>query len=188
MFIEIINEEWDQISELTKVPKAMLISIILHCFELNYFTFHNRIYLQIDGMSIGNPASPTIANLVMNYVIKRAVELLKFDISLVTLYVDDLLFLIPKNTEREILEIFNSINVNIQFTMECEKDGVLPYLDIKIIRRAESIITDWYVKPTSVGRILNFKSNHPTTQKLGMIHGCSDTYSRVINLSGAIFH
>ncbi|KAI4473984.1 hypothetical protein M0804_015069 [Polistes exclamans] len=32
-----------------------------------------------------------------------------------------------------------------------------------------SRLTDWYVKPTSSGRCLNYKSNHPISKKIGVV-------------------
>ncbi|KAI4475149.1 hypothetical protein M0804_014486 [Polistes exclamans] len=70
------------------------------------------------------------------------------------------------------LKTFNSVNNRIQFTMEVENNGTLPFLDMNIIRNEDgSIVTNWYVKPTSSGRCINYNSNHPMSQKIGIIKG-----------------
>ncbi|CAG5090548.1 Protein of unknown function [Cotesia congregata] len=67
LVLEIINEEYETIRELVKVSKGKLCSLINVCFKTSYFTFNNVFYLQLDGSSMGNPASPVLANLVMDY-------------------------------------------------------------------------------------------------------------------------
>ena len=39
-----------------------------------------------------------------------------------------------------------------------------------IIRYNNTIITDWFNKPTSFGRLINFRSNHPKQQKINIIY------------------
>ncbi|KAI4476348.1 hypothetical protein M0804_013663 [Polistes exclamans] len=56
--------------------------------------------------------------------------------------------------------------------MEEENNGTLFFLDINIIRNKDgSIVTNWYVKPTSSGRCINYNSNHLMSQKIGVIKG-----------------
>ncbi|KAI4476983.1 hypothetical protein M0804_013163 [Polistes exclamans] len=56
--------------------------------------------------------------------------------------------------------------------MEVENNGTLPFLDMNIIRNEDgSILTNWYVKPTSSGRCINYNSNHPISQKIEVIKG-----------------
>lgn len=71
--------------------------------------------------------------------------------------------------------------------METEIDGRLPYLDLVLINNGENqnITTDFYSKPSSSGRILNFHLSHPR-------HVVKNTaynfVSRVLALSSDIFH
>lgn len=60
----------------------------MFCYISSYFVFRGRFYSQIEGSSMGNPASPAIANIVMNYVISKIVSSLHFDIQFIKLYVD----------------------------------------------------------------------------------------------------
>ncbi|KAI4478519.1 hypothetical protein M0804_011842 [Polistes exclamans] len=84
------------------------------------------------------------------------------------------------------LKTFNSVNNRIQFTMEVENNGTLPFLDMNIIRNEDgSIVTNWYVKPTSSGRCINYNSNHPMSQKIGVIKGL---LFRAMTLSSKKFH
>ena len=59
------------------------------------------------------------------------------------------------------------------------------FLDTTLIKNRNTIIYDWYHKPTFSGRYLNFYSNHPHSQKIGTIIGLVD---KVITLSHPTFH
>lgn len=75
-----------------------------------------------------------------------------------------------KDKIQEVLETFNLQNEDIKFTCEIEQNGRLPYLDMLLIRTNEGRVkTDWYSKPISSGRILNYFSYHPVDQKLGVV-------------------
>jgi len=43
------------------------------------------------------------------------------------------------------------------------------FLELKIINRDGQLIFDWYHKPTFSGKFLNYYSNHPISQKKGVI-------------------
>ena len=90
------------------------------------------------------------------------------------LYVDDILTSVPKDQVNNVIEIFNSINKNLQFTYETEVNNIINFLDRTIIRNNHSVITNWYQKPTFTGRILHYKSNHPKHQKISMIYNLID--------------
>ncbi|CAD6234229.1 GSCOCG00012374001-RA-CDS, partial [Cotesia congregata] len=102
------------------------------------------------------------------------------------LYVDDMFMAIPREEVNNILNYFNSVDKKIQFTMEVEVNGCLPFLDVMVVRSMDGCLqTNWYTKPTSSGRLINFMSNHPISQKasvaLGLLH-------RAINLSHDSFY
>ena len=70
-----------------------------------------------------------------------------------------------------IVEKFNSVDPNIQFTFECETEGRLPFLDVMITKKNSNIETSVFHKPTAVDRCLHFKSNHPHSTFRGILKG-----------------
>lgn len=144
-------------------------------FESSYFKFNGNFYKQLDGTAMGNPTSPVLANIVMNHLIMKSMEKLNSVIHFIYIYVDDLILAAPKNKIDIILSNFNSFNTKLRFTAEIEVDGRIPFLDVCLIRTDEGkISTDWYVKPTASGRVLNFLSTHNIQHKkniiLNMLH------------------
>jgi hypothetical protein len=58
-------------------------------------------------MPMGSPLPPSAANLVMNELITKVIEQLKFEVPICFLYVDDMLLAIPSDKESITLEMFN---------------------------------------------------------------------------------
>ena len=87
--------------------------------------------------------------------------------------VDDIFF-IWRGTKEE-LELFvwklNGFEYSIQFTLEIENDGFIPFLDIGITKAAEKFITKIYRKPTHTQQYINWNSNHPKNMLLGVMKG-----------------
>lgn len=101
-------------------------------------------------------------------------------------FVDDIVTAVPKNKVDLILNVFNSFNESIQFTVEKEKDRKIAFLDLWIIRsEAGAIKTDWHHKDTWSGRYLNFESNLPFSYKRNTIKILTD---KITQLSDPEFH
>lgn len=84
------------------------------------------------------------------------------------------------------MDLFNSYDPNLQFTIEAEKENSIAFLDLVLIRKPNgSIITNWYTKPTASGRIINFMSDHPLQQKISTVNSF---IHRIVNLSHPTFH
>jgi hypothetical protein len=58
----------------------------------------------------------------------------------------------------EILLHANNISRTVKFTLEKEKDGCLPFLDVQITRQRERLIILVYRKKTDYGRYLHYES------------------------------
>ncbi|KAI4476349.1 hypothetical protein M0804_013664 [Polistes exclamans] len=90
---------------------------------------------------MGNSASPILANLVMNHVLKKIEGNLPFTVPFLKVYVDDIITAIPKDEIELVLKTFNMINKKIQFTTKVEENETLPFLDIPVIRNKDGSIS-----------------------------------------------
>ena len=69
----------------------------------------------------------------------------------------------------------NDVHPTIKFTMELEKDGMLPFLDTKLTRREGwALDIAIYRKQTHMDRYLHFNSHHPAGER-GQLSGVSST-------------
>lgn len=78
-------------------------------------------------------------------------------------YVDDTFVIWPHGQEAldEFHTHLNSQNEDIQFTMEAESGGKLPFLDTSVRREGSKAITKVYRKPTHTDRFIYFSHHHP---------------------------
>ena len=70
---------------------------------------------------------------------------------------------------RPFLDHLNSLRHTIQFTMELEKDGSLPFLDILLTRKEDgSTDIEVYRKNTHTDQYLHYNCHHPQHVKRGV--------------------
>lgn len=137
---------------------------------------------------MGNCLSGSLADIYLEFIIVSAIKNLKkknIKIKLLTKYVDDIFIICAKNHINDILQTFNLFDNKLQFTLETESNNGIPYLDVKIFHNNGNITTDWYCKPSSSNRILNYLSNHPEKVKKNI---AKSFIKRVLNLSSPIHH
>ncbi|KAL0266587.1 UNVERIFIED_CONTAM: hypothetical protein PYX00_009089 [Menopon gallinae] len=121
---------------------------------------------------MGSPLSPAIANFFMEYLEKTALESAPLKPSHWFRYVDDTFVIWPHGSETlpDFLNHLNSIHPDIQFTLELESEGTLPFLDVLITRHPDGKLTHAvYRKPTHTDRYLHALSNHHPAQKRAVI-------------------
>ena len=82
---------------------------------------------------MGTPVSPIIVNIYMEDFESRALTSAPHPHSLWLWYVDDTLVKIEEDYIPEFMDHINEIDKNIKFTNEPEVDGVIPFLDVKIV-------------------------------------------------------
>ena len=69
---------------------------------------------------------------------------------------DDILREIKRPQIENKLEAINKLHPCLKFTMEREEDNSLPFLDMKIIHKGNTLTSTWYNKPTDTGLIMNY--------------------------------
>ena len=80
--------------------------------------------------------------------------------------------ILEKRHASAILKHLNSLCASIQFTMEMEENGRLPFLDTLIQRNGTGMIdTSVYRKCTHTDHYLQYFSYHPNHVKRGMVSG-----------------
>lgn len=169
LVIHIINSSWPNIESVTPIEQQTFVELITFLFDSSYFSYKSNFYKQEFGVPMGDPISPILANMVMNYIAVEVVKKLNFELPFLFIYVDDTLTALPNDDINTVLNIFNSINPSLSFTIEKEKDKAIPFLDLLIINKDNKIIHNLYKKPSSSTRILNYKSAHALHHKINII-------------------
>lgn len=167
---QILDIRWELIQPNTGLSKDNFLSLFRFVMNNCYFVFNRKFYHQIFGTPMGSPISPILAQIVMDHLLDTVIPKLSFNFPFIYKYVDDIVCAIPEVLIDETLTVFNSFNINIKFTVETEKDRSVPFLDTRLVRLDDnSIVLDWYQKPTASGRYINFHSNHPQNQKYNTV-------------------
>ena len=121
---------------------------------------------------MGSPLVPTLADIFMCSFESKWLREWPNDFKPVFYrrYVDEILALFssPDHADK-FKEYLPSKHLNIIFSIEKEKDGSLPFLDVNIFCENEKFATNVYRKKTFSGIYANFKSFIPETYKIGLI-------------------
>lgn len=157
-------ERWLLTNKIPYIITNIYIKITKLCIEEAYFQFRKNYYKQDFGVAMGNPISSFIANLFMCYYETELSQNESFP-RVWYRYVDDVIAVVSKRKIPHILTLINSKHKSIQFTYEEEKNGELPFLEIKLIRKNTSIEFDIYRKPTFLPRYITNVSNHHENHK-----------------------
>lgn len=173
LIIKAVRNNWSLIEKNTTIKDInMFINLINFNLSSSYFVFRGSYYRQKEGTAMGSPLSPALADLVMETLLDHVIENIDIPIPFMKKYVDDLITALPADKIEYVNSALNAYDSHIQFTCEVESGNRLPYLDMVLIRTNEqNIVTDWYQKPIASGRLLNFFSLHPLTQKLNTATG-----------------
>jgi len=118
------------------------------------FSFNNTIYKQTDGIAMGSPLGPMLANIFVGYH-----KPLLFDSTtkpcMYQRYVDDTFAIFKTENEGEIF--YNKLDLlhpSLKFNMEKERNCTLPFLVVKIKKdtTGNKFLTSVYRKPTFIGQ------------------------------------
>ena len=138
-----------------------------------HFTFNNKMYIQHNGVAMGAPLAPVIADIFMSLLETTLMDKL-MDVGVCEWYryVDDTFVLLnPGTNVDDILAILNTFYTSIKFTHKIEENDKLEFLDVLVIRSFERhrFETTIYRKPTFTGLLTNWNSYVPKQYKKASI-------------------
>ena len=134
------------------------------------FQFNGELYEQTDGVAMGSPLGPLLADVFMCHI-ENQLEQKSMILSFYRRYVDDTLVTMP-NTESatDFLQVLNSVHPSLSFTMELEHDGSIPFLGTVLTRCCGTLTTEVYRKPTDAGLLLHFQRHVDSRYKKGLVN------------------
>ena len=168
---EILSKD-DDLEDRTGFTASTAMDFVRLCLSMTSFQFRGKHYELEDGLAMGSPASPVLANLFMGELEKKALS--TFDAVGVPKawhrFVDDIFSIVKKAYASKLLTHLNAQHPSIRFTMELEQEGKLPFLDVCVHRSGDGkLATDVYRKPNHTARYLQFSSNHPESAKKSVV-------------------
>ena len=111
--------------------------------KIYIFTFQKVFYEQVEGVAMGSPLSPIIANLYRESFEKVSIDSFPLKPKIWKRYVDDTDVVRPHVKEEldRFLGHLNNQNNNIRFTMEIENNKSLPFLDVLLSKNDDETIS-----------------------------------------------
>jgi len=112
-----------------KIFKNELTKLFKVATSQTHFMFDGEYYDQIDGVSMGSPLGPVLANLFMGYHESKWLSDYKTsEIVMYKRYVDDIFCIFNnENDAKNFFEYLNEQHINIKFTMEKEENSSLAF-------------------------------------------------------------
>ena len=169
--LEAINEAADRLYcgefETPPVSKETFIELLKLASTNVIMLTHDGYYVQNDGLAMGSPPAPPLANI---WLAKREPEI-RDDAKLFERYMDDVIRSIKQGAIEEKMVVINSIHEKLKFTMEREIDRTISFLSMLLIRNERKLTSTWYSKPTDTGLVMNFHALAPKRYKRAVVSG-----------------
>ena len=157
----------------TSLPLEDITDLLSFCLNTTQFVFEGTYYKQVFGTALGSLVSAVIANLVMKGIEHRALTTAPFSPSFWKRFVDDVISVVSQDEIVVLLQHLNSTESSMQFTVERETDGKLPFLDTCVQRTTDGKLeTVVYRKPTHTDKYLSCNSHHPRSHKSLLLQLC----------------
>ena len=165
--IEIVLKRIYEHNEIqTNIPKEVMKEMLLLCTKNVIFSFNDQLYNQTDGVAMGSPLGPVLANIFMVELERKTIPKLQQYMKPWKRYVDDTIAWIKPEYINIVKKELNSFNPNISFTHEIQNESCnLPFLDVCVIIKDNTIHTTVYRKPTNTDIYLHWESFAPKKWK-----------------------
>jgi hypothetical protein len=150
----------------------------------NNFSFNGKHFLQLIGIAIGTKSAPGVANHYIDWFERMFLYSYARQPFMYVRYIDDC-FLIWHHSRDELQGFVNHLNEQvptIKFTVEVSEKEIA-FLDVKIKRLGDRLVTDLFTNATDSHDYLLYSSAHPQrckdsipySQFLRIRRICSDT-------------
>ena len=146
------------------------------------FMFNNHNYVQVDGVSMGSPLGPTMADFYMSNLENVLLNENKISNPIKYLrYVDDIICVFKSRSHIHHFSGRLTRSSVLKFTNELMTGDVFNFLDVSLKLRPDGgFDTSVFIKPTDKGLYCNYSSHVPTQYKNSVI---SSLVTRAIKVS-----
>ena len=154
----------------SKIPKDVFCNLVTVATRESFFMFSSKFYKQIDGVAMGSPLGPALANIFMCSFENKWLKDCPLSLKPVfhRWYVYDMFVLFSSlDQEQKFKKYLSSKHPSIKVSLE--NDGCLSFRDINIFREKGKFVTNVYQKKTFSGVYTNFNSFIPETYKTSLI-------------------
>lgn len=171
--IELVTKKvYHQKTHVNGLNKSDFRALLTLCTKGTIFYFNGSYYRQKDGVAMGSSLGPALANAFLCHYESNWIDdcPLSYAPLFFARYVDDIFVLLRSRQDViELTKYLSSKHSNISFTCEEERNNILPFLDVNVIRETNRFSSTVHRKATFSGVYTNFQSFIPENYKRGLI-------------------
>ena len=177
-----------------KLSKENIKQLFEFCTNDTRF-FNEKFYQQVIWLTMGFPLAPVLANLYFSNIENEIIFSKNFPFKFKFYYrfVDDVIFIFEKYYPKVlILNYFNKLDINIDFTVESEQYNKLNFLDVCLVKNDLGIETRWFRKSSNTlrysayasadSKIYKVRLIYTMINKITKIYSTKEFYDKDINL------
>ena len=169
------------------LPRHVLKDLLLFATKKSHFVFDGDYYDQVDGVAMGSPLGPVLANIFMCNFEEKWVANVDSRPSIWFRYVDDTFALFDNvASATRFLQYLNTRHPNINFTIEFEENHEIPFLDVRVKRNLNTFTTTVHRKTTFTGLYTKWDSFTPRKYKINLIRTLTYRCLRICSSSSLL--
>lgn len=161
-------------SNVVGLPPHIIRKMLNYILKCNTFSFNGKLYQQINGIAMGTPIAPTLANIFMSDV-EEFLETQVFKPLVYKRYIDDI-FMIWTHGQQKLDTFYanyNAFHPNVKFDITSSATEI-DYLDLTIFvpnnfNTTRTLATRTHIKPTNTFQYIHFTSHHPLAVKKSVL-------------------
>ncbi|XP_033111568.1 uncharacterized protein LOC117112580 [Anneissia japonica] len=151
------------------IDKQGLIDLLTIATKNQLFQYDGNLYEQVDGVAMGSPLGPLMANVFMCNI-EDTLQYANKMPAFYRRYVDDTIVFMPTHdSAHHFLNILNESHHSINFTMEIASNNSINFLGMVIYKNSSSLETRVYKKPTNKGLLLHYESHVDNKYKRNLV-------------------
>ena len=165
-----ILRDLDLIIVETVLEVGVIVNLVRLCNMFSYFfEFRGVFFEQVNGLPMGAPLSPLLANCFVKNIETIALDSYFLKHKFWGRCMDDIISIWNYGVEKlkSFLEHLNFWGGDLKFTIELEEDNKLLFLDVLLLKNENSLDFKIYRKPTNNNKFLTFFSGHARQVKIG---------------------
>ena len=144
------------------LPRHVLKTLLEFATKKSHFVFDGHYYDQIDGVAMGSPLGPVLANISMCDFEQKWLTNVDSHPSIWFRHVDDTFSLFDSEaTAASFLHFLNTRHPNIKSTTELKENQEFTFLDVRIKRNLNTLISQQQYIP---------KQLSPRSHQVGFFH------------------